>query len=233
MQRKKKVLAILVARSNSSRLKNKIFFKINNIPVIKIIFNKLKLSTQIDQIAITTSNNKSDDKIENFGNENKIKIFRGPENNVLKRIHQTSLLFPGFEIIVRANCDCPLFMVDILDYDIKRFKNSDYDLLSPFYKNKIPLGISFVIFKKETIDKIIKRTKNKIYQEHVENYCFDNKKDFKLFPNKYNKKYYSPETKLTLDTAADLKKIKKIFKKLDKIKNKHKAKNTIKILKNS
>ena len=57
--------------------------------------------------------------------------------------------YKDFNIIVRANADCPVFVNEILDYDIKRFKRSNFDLLSPFYKNKIPLAFHLLFLKEK------------------------------------------------------------------------------------
>jgi spore coat polysaccharide biosynthesis protein SpsF len=212
---KDKVLAIIVCRMGSTRLKNKIFLKIQKKPIIQIIYEKLSVCKNIDKIIIATSKNKNDNKIENFAIKKKISYFRGSEKNVLKRIHDASLYYKNFNIIVRANTDCPLFMPTILDRDILRFKKSNYHLLSPFFKNVIPFGFSFVIFKLLTLKKILKLAKHKKYKEHIENFCFDNLSKFRLYPNTYKKKYMSSNLSLTLDTKNDFKKIKYIFKKLN------------------
>lgn len=230
MKTKTKTLAIMIARSSSSRLKNKIFKKVRKKTIIQIIYEKLKLSKQIDKIVLSTSNRKIDDKIVNFAKKKKIKFFRGDENNVLQRIYDASSNLNSKDIIVRANCDCPLFMVDILDKDIKNFKKSNCDLLSPFYKNKIPFGFSFVMFKRRAISKLVLNVKNKFDKEHVETYCFKNPLKFKLFTNNYNELYYFPKIRLTVDTQGDLKKIRKIFNKINSIKKNYYAKNIIKTL---
>ena len=145
----KKTLAIIVARSGSKRLKNKIFYEINNTPIIKIIYKKLQNCKNIDKILIATTTSFRDKKVVNFAKKNGIPVYKGSENNVLNRLLNASKFLGKFDIIVRANCDCPLFIEEILEKDILRFRKSKYDLLSPFFKNKIPSGASFVIFKKK------------------------------------------------------------------------------------
>ena len=131
----KKTLAIIVARSGSKRLKNKIFYEINNTPIIKIIYKKLQNCKNIDKILIATTTSFRDKKVVNFAKKNGIPVYKGSENNVLNRLLNASKFLGKFDIIVRANCDCPLFIEEILEKDILRFRKSKYDLLSPCFDN--------------------------------------------------------------------------------------------------
>ena len=82
--------------------------------------------------------------------------------------------------------------------------------MSPFYKNIIPFGFSFVLFKRKTLFKIKRLATKKIYKEHIENYCFDYPRKFKIYKNIYKKKYNFSNIKLTMDTIEDFKKLKKL-----------------------
>ena len=55
-------IAIIQARLNSTRLPGKIMYKINNIPVIEILYKRLKKSKKLDDVIIAT-NKKSIDLI--------------------------------------------------------------------------------------------------------------------------------------------------------------------------
>ena len=231
---KNKVLAFVICRLNSKRLPYKMLKKINGITVIDIVISRLKQTQMIDKIILLTSNKKIDDKFINVAKKNKISILRGSELNVLNRINVSlGKIDHNYKYIVRANGDCPLLMPDIIDMDIKKFIKSKKDLYSPFYKNKKPFGFSFVIFKRNTLFRIEKSTKKMKYLEHIENYCFDNLKKFKLLKDNTSKssKFYCPKLKLVLDTNYDLKKIKYYFNKLKKVPIKKQALKLINLFK--
>ena len=115
---------MILARSGSKRLKNKLFLKINKNIALDFFFNRLKKVKAIDEIIIATSKKKSDDKIYKFAKVKKIKCFRGPEKNVLKRFFLSTFKSKKKpELIVRANADCVLMMPTIVDKDIKSMKN--------------------------------------------------------------------------------------------------------------
>ena len=74
-----KKIAIIQARLNSTRLPGKVMFNINGMPLIEILYKRLKRSKELDDIVIAT-NKKSKDLIKFL--KKKINYFIGSENNV-------------------------------------------------------------------------------------------------------------------------------------------------------
>ena len=210
-----RTLAVVLARSGSKRLKNKLFLKINKNIALDFFIKRLKKVKSLDEIIIATSKKKIDNKIYKFAKTKKIKCFRGSEKNVLKRLMQSiSIAEKKPNLIVRANADCLLMMPTIVDKEIKFMKKEDYDLLTPFDSNYCPFGYSFVIFKHNTLKKIYNNAVKAKYLEHIENFCFDNENKFKIYRPKYQKKIFKPKLKLTLDVKKDYQKIKFYVKKI-------------------
>ena len=120
MKKKDKILAIILARTGSTRLKNKVFFKIGKKSVMEIFIKRLKQSKLIDDFIIATSKKKQDNKIAKLADKLNINLFRGSETNVLKRFYQAVKLSKFKpELIIRANADNFLIMPSILDLEIK------------------------------------------------------------------------------------------------------------------
>lgn len=229
MFKKKKILAIILCRSNSSRLSNKLKLKINKKTSFDFFFQRLKKCKEIDDFIIATTKNKKDNYFVNFALKNSIKFFRGSEKNVLKRMVDAKKIFnKNFDVIVRANSDNSLIMPTIIDSDIKHFLKSKKDFYSPFYKNQIPFGYSLSLFKPSVLTKISKMKLNKKYTEHVDNYFLENKSEFKIL-NKKNYKHFCPNLFLTLDTEFDYKRIKFYAKKIKNIPIKDQPLKVIKI----
>jgi spore coat polysaccharide biosynthesis protein SpsF len=226
---KKKVLAIILCRNNSSRLKNKLKLKIGKKTCFEFFFNRLKKCKNIDEYIIATTKNKNDNYFVNFAKKNKINIFRGSEKNVLKRmIGAYKSLNKRFDIIVRCNSDNILIMPNIIDLDINEFLKSKSDFFSPFHKNRIPFGYSLSLFKLKKLIEISKKKLKKKYTEHVDNYFLDNEDKIQIL-KKFKKKYYCPNLFLTLDTKFDYKRIKFYANKIKKVPMKNQARKLIKI----
>ena len=138
-----------------------------------------------------------------------IKVFRGPENNVLKRFFLTAKKSKA-EIIVRITSDCPFVdagLMDVMIKDFKRFKNVDY------YSNILPAtypdGLDIEIFSFKYLKEALIKTKDKFGKEHVTTYMRKNSNRTKNKTYKKNLSFIN----LSLNTNNDLKKIKNLFKK--------------------
>ena len=81
-------IAIIQARQNSIRLPGKVMYKINNTPVIEILYKRLKKSKKLDDIIIAT--NKKSPNLINFLKKKKIKFFIGSDKHVLNRVYNTA-----------------------------------------------------------------------------------------------------------------------------------------------
>lgn len=231
--KRKKVIAVVLARLGSSRLKRKMIRKIDGITVIDLFLTRLKKCKKVDKIILATSDLNQDKVFNPIAKKHKISFFRGSEKDVLGRLNKATEAYKPRDIIVRANADNPIFMPSIVDDDIKKFINLNYDVFSPFFKNNLPFGYSFVIFKKSCLVKLNKIAKKKIYREHVENYCFENRKKFRVLLSKIKNdaKLYYPSLRVTLDTVDDLKKIRRYYNIIKKIPIKYQAEFLINSLK--
>lgn len=212
-KKQNKVVAVVLARLRSSRLKRKMLRQIHGKKVIDLFINRLKKCEKIDEIILATSDTSQDQVFEKISKNHKIKFFSGSEKDVVDRLNKATQALNSEDIIVRANADNPIFMPTIVDKDIINFKKNNYDVFSPFHKNKLPFGYSFVIFKKSCISKIEKFAIKTNYREHVENFCFENRRRFKVLLSNLNKnsQLYCPNLSVTMDTYDDLKKIRKYY----------------------
>jgi glutamate-1-semialdehyde aminotransferase/spore coat polysaccharide biosynthesis protein SpsF (cytidylyltransferase family) len=121
-------LLIIQARCGSSRLKEKVFLKLNGKSVLSNIVDRCKLSKFVDKIIIATSTNVEDDKIYNFCKNNDIDCYRGDERDLIDRYYYLSKLLNP-ETIIRITCDCPFIDVNELDNMISLFKNDNTDYM--------------------------------------------------------------------------------------------------------
>ncbi len=201
---------IIQARSNSKRFKNKVLLSIYGKPLISHVVQKIRKSKKKIEIVVSTSREKSDDRLVDYLKSNNINFFRGSLNNVALRLYNTARKYRSNHF-VRISGDSPLFDFRILDKAImlkKKYKN--LDLITNVFPRTFPKGQSIEIIKASIIKKNIKKF-NKHNKEHVTSYFYDNFKNFKIknFVNKY--KYNS--LKLSIDTTIDLNTIKKKINK--------------------
>ena len=80
-----KTLAIVQARTNSSRLPGKVLLPLGDTPMIIFQLQRISKSKSVDKIILATSSNESDDNLSALVLEKGFPLFRGSLNDVLKR----------------------------------------------------------------------------------------------------------------------------------------------------
>jgi spore coat polysaccharide biosynthesis protein SpsF len=209
------IYAIIQARMGSSRLPNKIFKKILGKPLLWHVVNRLRFSKKIDKIIIATTIEQIDNFVYNWCKKNNIDVFRGDEDNVLKRYYDTcvSLNLKDDDVVIRITSDDPFKDPYLIDDMLTIMKKENLDFI---YNNKpvsYPEGLDVEIFKfsllKNNIDLIIED----FDKEHITQYFYrmDNIKK-KNFKNNVDLSHL----RWTIDTKLDIKMVRKIYKNLYK-----------------
>ena len=142
---KKKIICIIQARVNSSRLPGKILLNGFNKPLLIHLIERLKKSKFISNIIVATTNNELDNVILTICKQIQVGCFRGSEQDVLSRYFYCAKKFNG-QTIVRITSDCPLMDVNIVDKAIKTFLNSDADYVSNIHPPSEPDGFNVEVF---------------------------------------------------------------------------------------
>ena len=208
MELKKKVLAIIQARYNSTRFPGKVVKKINNKTVLEILIKRLSGSEYVSKIIVACSKNPKDMAILNICKKLGINYFVGSEDDVLDRFYKAAKKYKG-ENIVRITADCPLIDPCIVDEVINNFFSKNVDYASNTNPPTFPDGCDVEVFKFNALKEAYIKAKQSIEREHVTPFIINNKK-FKKF-NLKNFKDYST-LRLTLDEKEDFILITKIIK---------------------
>ena len=109
-----KILAIIQARTSSSRLPDKILKPILGKPMLIHQIERVQLSKMIDHLVIATSKEASDNQLVNLLKRSGIEYYRGSLEDVLDRFFQTASIYSS-DHIVRLTGDCPVIDFEIID----------------------------------------------------------------------------------------------------------------------
>ena len=205
------MLALIQARSNSKRFKNKVFFKIFNKTLIEHVINNVRNSKLVKKIVVTTSKEKSDQKLVKLLKSKNINVFRGSLNNVAKRVLDAAKEYKS-KYFLRVNGDSPMIDCTLIDKAIRiHKKNKSFDLITNVFPRTFPPGQSVEIIRVKILDMNIKLMTNED-KEHITKYFYRNSSNFKIKNFKCNQNYkYKNLKKMTIDYKCDLPKIKKII----------------------
>ena len=209
MKLKSDIAIFLCARSGSKRLPNKHFLKVNReLKFIDLCILRLKRANLVKKIFLCTTTKKEDDKFKNVCNIHNIKLFRGSNSNVAKRIIDCAKK-NSINTIIRITADCPIIDPQIIDKCIKlHFKNKS-EYTSNILTLSFPDGLDVELINLDTLIKSQKLSKSRLNKEHV-TYFIRRSKLFKK-KNFINSINYS-NRRWTLDHLKDYLFLKKVIK---------------------
>ena len=206
--------AIIQARMGSTRLPGKIMLPVLDKPILEYLINRIKKSSCIDEIIVATSINKNDDIIEKFCKTQKIKCFRGSEEDVLLRYFEAAKKF-SVDVIVRLTSDTPLLDPKVIDKVVLKYNENQYDFVSNFFPlpRTYPDGYNVEVFSMKILKQANQEAEKPSDREHVTTFIT-------MQPNKFKKYRVDSEKdlskyRLNLDYKEDFELIKSVIEKLD------------------
>lgn len=217
-----KIDIYLQARMGSTRLPGKTLMEIiDGKSMLDLCIERLQAIDSFDRLILITTTNKKDDVLEQYAKKRNLNVFRGREKYVLPFFYEASKKFNS-QNILRATADNPL--VD--PQEATKLIKAHFKTKADYTTNRseepsglsvgLPIGVGVEIFTKGTIEKIYKNQHTQDHKEHMNDYVFDHKDQFKITVVPPLKANYAPNMRLTVDTPEDIKKMRTIYKKLYK-----------------
>lgn len=173
------ILAILQARTSSTRLPGKVLKQILDEPMMFRQIERIQHSSRIDKIVVATSNDQSDDVIEIECKARGVEYYRGSLDNVLDRFYETAKIYKP-DHIVRLTADCPLIDSDIIDDIIEYHLKESNDYTSNTVEPTFPDGLDVEIFKYQSIVDAWKEAQLTSQKEHVTPFIYQQGERYKL-----------------------------------------------------
>jgi len=208
----------VLARLGSSRLPKKHFKEIAGKPAIHHLIHRIKKAKEIRKIIVCTTNLKSDDELVNYLKKEKIEVFRGNKNDVVKRMLDAAKFYHT-DVIIDVEGDKLYTDPKYIDKISKEFQKSQIDYVtgndsiikfnpSHWIHGIIPAGFSVDAIKQMCNIKNTNDTETG-YREY-------------FLGNEFKVKYLVPQSikkfpknlRLFLDYPEDLEMARKIFQKL-------------------
>lgn len=206
-----KIVCIIQARTDSTRLPQKALYDIVGKPLIIHVFDRIKYSTLIDTFVLATTTRPVDTQLVELVQKQGIPVFHGDCDDVLDRYYKTACHFNA-ENIVRITGDCPLIDPQIADLIIKVFLNNNYDYVTNTLHRTYPDGLDVEIFSFNALEKAWKKATLPSEREHVTPFIRNNPDQFTLYDVK-NPIDYSTY-RWTVDRQEDLLFVQEIYKRL-------------------
>ena len=120
-----------------------------------------------------------------------------------------SILQKEADYVVRYCCDNYLNQNNFVEDNIRRAVNYNLDVITPGELALTTRGTSQVVLSKSAINEIYRKSKHKVYKEHIENYCFENWRKFKIDYQIIKKDFFYENLNFSVDNQEDIDFIKK------------------------
>ncbi len=193
------VMAFLQARMGSSRLRGKVLMPIQGRSILERAIRRLLAARVIDDVAVLTTRLGEDDVIAAESRRLGVRVYRGPELDVLARFYEASRKFRP-DIIIRATADNPLIEIGSIDRTVNALRAGSLEYCM---EQDLPYGAATEAFTAGALERLHHRAKAPSHREHVTLYIKDHPESFRAsFPTAPDIFRY-PHVRLTVDTPED------------------------------
>ena len=213
-----KVVAIIQARMNSTRLPGKVMLDLCGETVLSRVVKRVQACKAVDQVVVATTMQARDEIIVVEALSLGVEVFCGNENDVLDRYYRAAKKY-GANLIVRVTADCPLFDPEVLSEMFCKLDRISITKFSKIYfsnikKRTYPRGLDAEIFNFSALEFANQEAKQPFEREHVTPFMYYHPKEFFIYDfrgDEDNSRY-----RWTLDTPDDYAFLKAVYSELYK-----------------
>ncbi|MGH2582222.1 MAG: cytidylyltransferase domain-containing protein [Anaerolineales bacterium] len=211
-----KVVAIIQARMDSSRLPGKVLLDLGGKTVLDWVVQRVSRVRGVDQTIVATSTAPEDDAIAGFCEERGYAFTRGDLHDVLDRYMQAANK-SNADVIIRITGDCPLIDPGMISDNLNTF----FTTLPPldFAANRlpgdrtIPIGLDAEICTRGALETAWREATEPHQREHVMPFFYENPERFRILHIRHEPSY--GHLRWTLDTQEDYVLLQKIVSSFD------------------
>lgn len=204
----------------SSRLPGKVLMDICGKPVLELMIERVRKIDLLDGIVIATTTNSSDEPVVELANSLGVSVFRGSEQDVLKRVNDAANSADA-DVVVELTGDCPLVDPEISTQVIETYLANGLEYVSTghhprsedHYYLTYPAGMDTQVFSSKVLATANSEAVSPAHREHVPWYMLEsNRFSWAVLPAPEHLR--RPDLNLSLDTADDFALIQDVFENL-------------------
>jgi glutamate-1-semialdehyde 2,1-aminomutase len=208
-------LAIVQARTSSSRLPGKVLLPIGGRAMVLHQLQRLRRCRRLDRLVVATSIHSSDDTLADVVSAAGFTVFRGDLHDVLERFRACAAREQA-TTVVRLTGDCPLSDPALIDELVEAFVDCDWDYLANCVdeqKLSVPDGFDAEVFRAELLERASREAQLPSEREHVTPWFRSDSAGLRWghFRHQPVRPYY----RVTVDNPADLEVVRAIVAALE------------------
>ncbi|WP_420993403.1 cytidylyltransferase domain-containing protein [Cupriavidus sp. 30B13] len=205
------VMALLQARTSSTRLPGKVLKPLLGEPMILRQIERLRRARNIGRLMVVTSDSPSDDALAACCAAAGVEVFRGSLDDVLDRFY-SAVRDIRPEHVVRLTADCPLADPEVIDAVIDFYLEGGYDYASNVLPPTYPDGLDVEVFRFSVLETIWREASLPSQREHVTSFIYQHPERFRLGGLTREKDLSS--LRWTVDEPSDLMFVEAVYQAL-------------------
>jgi len=205
------IVAIVQARSSSSRLPGKVMLPIMGEPMLSRQVGRIVRAESLDKVVVATSTETGDDTIQNLCNTIGVECFRGSLDDVLGRFDACAALHDADDV-VRLTGDCPLTEPGVIDTVVRTHVRNGADYTSNVHPPTWPDGLDVEVVNRDVLSHAAARARLSSEREHVTSYITSRKDVFSM--SNVETSPDRSDLRLTVDEPRDFDLVTRIFEAL-------------------
>jgi spore coat polysaccharide biosynthesis protein SpsF len=205
-----KTVAIVQARTTSTRLPGKVLSDIEGLPMLAHVLRRARASG-VDDVVVASTMNAADDPVVEIARSEGARWFRGDEYDVLAR-YAGAARDAGAEVVVRITADCPLLDPEVLDRVVEGL-DADADYASNVLDRTFPVGLDVEAMRRETLDRIDVLARSPQAREHVTWFLREERPELFVRRSIVDDANNS-DLRFTVDTDEDLEVVRRLYREL-------------------
>ena len=184
-----RIVAIVQARMNSTRLPGKVLLEIRGEPMLWRVVQRTSRSALVEQVLVATTTDATDDALYSYCSSHSLPCWRGSQYDVLDRYYQAARASKA-EIVVRITADCPLVDRELVDETIQTLLGdpgsqspssaagqTDFDFaanrLPPPWPRTYPIGLDTEVCTFSALERAWREASEPPEREHVMPYMYE------------------------------------------------------------
>lgn len=203
------ILAILQARTSSSRLPGKVLRPILGQPMLFRQIERLRRAETLQAIVVATSDDPSDDALAALCADMGLACHRGSLNDVLARVHGACLRYGPARHVVRLTGDCPLADPAVIDMVVRRHLASGADYTTNALQPTWPDGLDIEVMTFGALQRAFAEARLPSEREHVTPYITKHPEWFRIEHVRAEQDFSS--LRWTVDEPADLEFVAEVY----------------------
>lgn len=211
-----KIVAVIQARTGSSRLPKKILLTALGRPLLALMLERVRAAQQLDEIVVATTSLPVDEPIRELARQLDVACVSGHPLDLLDR-HWQAAQAGEADAVVKIPSDCPLIDPRVIDEVVGLYRRGagGYDFVSNLHPATWPDGNDVEVVARRVLEEAHREAQRGYEREHTTPFVWDHPERYRLANVCWKTGLdLSASHRLTLDYPEDFLLIARVFEAL-------------------